>query len=518
MRGRSASTSERRVRQGVRGPWIYVALFALAVLGWSSGSVFSIDRWKEKRSLPPVQTTGPSLDSLNRALHRADKFIDGLYRPVGARIAVTSEYYGAPIRAYFPRQHEWVLAGEDSRAVVSRTESRFSTERFTASLKPAAKGGGQLVDVRIRWGYRQPWNRVTVANRGADAAIGPAVIYLGDWRLGRFTSGNVGAEQTLILRNAYRAVLRSFRYTARHGVQEAQNYYRYEGNRGRFHRLAELLRAYGFGLSYDLTAPIWGQGAQYGDGMPYDVNERGFSAYHDCKVELPATEAAYPYRSKICSISRHLYVALSRRDTLVPAAQAIHILNKYGDPLHTYQGGPPQTGLPTVVNPHAAAVASVNPVEVAGWLEAKFRRNGVGVPRCTLYSCDRSASGVRTFQFGALETLLGYRYGDAISRRYADAAAASMLRAQVGASGIVATDQGRYYRPAARGGFLLGWDRSYHEVLTKSLPSRLADTFEMPPEYTGVIASNSETTLTAYAFLSLYRCLRYSVGCSPQTR
>jgi hypothetical protein len=36
----------------------------------------------------------------------------------------------------------------------------------------------------------------------------------------------------------------------------------------------------------------------------------------------------------------------------------------------------------------------------------------------------------------------------------------------------------------------------------------------MPAEYTGLVVSNAETTLTAYAFLAGYRCARYGVGCA----
>jgi hypothetical protein len=40
-------------------------------------------------------------------------------------------------------------------------------------------------------------------------------------------------------------------------------------------------------------------------------------------------------------------------------------------------------------------------------------------------------------------------------------------------------------------------------------PLHEKDGASMPPEYTGIMASNSETTITAYAFLAAYRCLRY---------
>jgi hypothetical protein len=35
----------------------------------------------------------------------------------------------------------------------------------------------------------------------------------------------------------------------------------------------------------------------------------------------------------------------------------------------------------------------------------------------------------------------------------------------------------------------------------------------MPPEYLGPKPTDSETTFDAYAFLLVYRCARYGVGC-----
>jgi hypothetical protein len=41
----------------------------------------------------------------------------------------------------------------------------------------------------------------------------------------------------------------------------------------------------------------------------------------------------------------------------------------------------------------------------------------------------------------------------------------------------------------------------------------VADHFNMPPEYLGLRPTDSETGFDAYAFLALYRCARYQVGC-----
>jgi hypothetical protein len=52
----------------------------------------------------------------------------------------------------------------------------------------------------------------------------------------------------------------------------------------------------------------------------------------------------------------------------------------------------------------------------------------------------------------------------------------------------------------------------------RALVRGLYEQLDMPPEYRGVIPSNAETTLTAYAFLVRYRCERYGKGCrAPST-
>lgn len=167
----------------------------------------------------------------------------------------------------------------------------------------------------------------------------------------------------------------------------------------------------------------------------------------------------------------------------------------------------------------------VSALSLARDLEATFRKQGTGVPACLTrsYCFFGRASGVRTFQFGVLETLLGYRFGDGVGRSYADAVARIALGVQVGDDGLVHTQDTTYYRPAAVGSFYLNWDRRLRLSLGRSVPGRslargLYQRLDMPPEYRGLIASNAETTLTAYAFLVRYRCERYGVGCRAPVR
>jgi hypothetical protein len=77
------------------------------------------------------------------------------------------------------------------------------------------------------------------------------------------------------------------------------------------------------------------------------------------------------------------------------------------------------------------------------------------------------------------------------------------------------SDAGPLLRPAAVGSFYAAWDRRLRLASTAGVISKLSDSFNVPPEYRGAIASNSETSLTAYAFLTLYRCARFRAGCAP---
>jgi hypothetical protein len=134
-----------------------------------------------------------------------------------------------------------------------------------------------------------------------------------------------------------------------------------------------------------------------------------------------------------------------------------------------------------------------------------------------LICADGVASGVRTFQFGALETLLGYRHRDTTSRSYADAVARLALDVQIPGGGRFDLAGVSYRRPAYGGSFLANWNRARNfSTMRPGLTGVLGLAIgakEMEPEYVGIVPSNVEATTTAYAFLKLYRCLRFGVGC-----
>jgi hypothetical protein len=484
---------------------------------WSSSLV--LPSWtSESRVANAASARPPSLPELNRALARANRYLTGLYKPVGPGSAVFSEYYGLPLRVYVSGHKRWLLAGQRG-AVVSSPYAAFDMERSQVEFRSPGADSSATLEVTVDWDANRSGYTITIVNARFDDRRATADLYLGDTFLGRLGRENVGASFRRSFPSTDIGQLRSFRYTIRHAGQLARHYFAYRGENERATALANVMRHAGFALDYDLAAPIWAAGTRFRDQMPFDGGPGGPDAYHDCDARLPSSSRAYPYRSKVCE-ARRAYVWNSHGDTLVAAAQGIHLLNRYADPRRTVHNRRFPLGLPIGWDPRSSMPKAVSAISAARGLEATFREQGAGIPACLSrsYCFLGRASGVRTFQFGALETLLGYRFGDAVGRSYADAVARIALDVQVRDDSLVRAQNATFYRPAALGSFYLNWDRGRRLALGRSVPGRslargLYERLDMPPEYRGVIASNAETTLTAYAFLVLYRCERYGVGC-----
>jgi len=208
------------------------------------------------------------------------------------------------------------------------------------------------------------------------------------------------------------------------------------------------------------------------------------------------------YQSKVCKIGVAVYIEVSRNDLLTFSIQAMHILNKYGDPERSYLNGGNQQS---------------TPLNAAAALEQEFDQSHIGIPMCSPIGCNYGlASGVRTFNFGALETMLGYGYGRQKSRSHADAVARLALEVQVGDNDmLLMADGSTFYRPAQKGAFYLSWDGSMQYA--QNMPfgyEYLNDLLNMSSEYRGVLVSDMETSFNAYAFLVLYRCEKYKIGCA----
>ena len=297
--------------------------------------------------------------------------------------------------------------------------------------------------------------------------------------------------------------LKSLRYTIRHVTMMSVSEYRYRGQTARADRLATVVDQTGYDLGADVYSPVWGLGTDQPDDYMFAT-----AVYRDCTDptvadSMPQSPLFYPYQSKVCTIPTWGYVAMSREDPLVPLAQALHMMEKHGDPGRTYSDGE-----------HLRVTSQ----SLADSLEQRFRDQG-GIPECLPGSCDTaSTSTLRTALFGMLETDLGFNRGDEISRTYADAVAASVLEDQVGPDGMIPTTTlGTLYRPDQVGGFythVSGDVSGEPSSFTRRQMSSLAAALDIRPEYAGEIATNAETTLATYAFLVRYRCARYAVGCS----
>ncbi len=302
------------------------------------------------------------------------------------------------------------------------------------------------------------------------------------------------------------------RYTVRHGQQLARNSRHTMADHdlaARTGQTADLL-----GYPWDLYDPIYGLNADKPDDFVF-WNE----TYHDCDLLAQGkginnphpwgmatagtyVQTYYPYESKVC-LQRDTYILASRIDYLAPALQAIHILNKYGDPDHAYTN-------PSLLN---GLGLSVTPRVIARWLESKW--NGYGLPA---FGKDPAyASAVRTNVFAILETILGYKFGDITSRAYADQTMQILIQVQIGEApfpqyALETTEDGYLIRPNYAGAQFAGWTTggSYpYGMPPRQFIAELIDQLGMPSEVEGVAPSNLETTATYMQALRVYEFFRW---------
>jgi hypothetical protein len=482
-----------------------------------AGSVVAVvDRLGAATPPRPRPLAAPSLSTLNAAIARGEVFLGGLYKPLGRAGAVQSEHYGLPIRVRFGTQGPWVLLGQGdgspcppgrcpSATRIRTLATTYDSEAYELTFATPARADGLRLRADVDWGAGGDRYEVRVAVLGFDAPAAPAEVWLDDVRLGSFRPGPAAAGQPAVARRfPVRDVghLRSLRYTVRHATQLAWMHAVSRDDTARATALARFMLAAGFVPGRDLRAAIFGRGRDTPTDFGYR-HEPFLDAYGDCSLDPPATPRAYPYRSKACVADVRPYLLAARHDTLLPAIEALQALNRGESPDSRYRD---QSALLPMATTSASRTADV--------LERRFDRLGFGIPRCTPWACDtRRASALRTFAFGMLETTLGYRGGELARRPYADAVANLALSVQIGDDGVLRTADRVLYRPALRGGFLSYWDRDRRYLRPNGIAQSMADRFNMPPEYLGVRPTDSETGFDAYAFLVLYRCARYQVGC-----
>jgi len=482
-----------------------------------AGSIVAmVDRLGASTPPPPVPVTAPTLASLNGAIANGEQFLGGLYKPLGRAGAVQSEHYGLPIRVRFPGYGRWVLLGQGDNGTcepsacplptaIRSLESGYATEAYELRYATPSSADGLRLRARIDWDVGGGRYQVSVTALSFDDPATTAEVWLDDVRLGTFAAGPVDGQPPVLRRSfpiREAGHLRSFRYTVRHATQLAWLHAVSRNDHNRSTALARFMLKAGFVPGRDLRAAIFGRGRDAPRDFSYR-HEPFLDAYGDCQLDPPATPLAYPYRSKACVGNVQPYLLAARYDTLLPAIEALQALNRGESPDNAYRD---QSALLPMVTTSASRTADE--------LERHFDRLGFGVPRCTPLGCDRErASAVRTFTFGMLETVLGYSGGELDRRHYADAVANLALRIQIGEDGVVRAADRVAYRPALRGGFLSYWDADRRYLKPAGVVQAMADRFNMPPEYLGLRPTDSETGFDAYAFLALYRCAKYQVGC-----
>lgn len=501
--------------------WRYAVTFTalMGVLGFllAGGRVALRDQFNDANQLPAQ--AAPSLEELNRSIALGERYAKALYKPLPGDMAVQSEASGVPLKAHFVTDDTWVLLGEEEEAcpndgadcepttLIDPIETGNNDEKYNVTFSTNKKRGAFRATVSINWSFRPNQFQITLL---PIAVSEPVEIWLDEDRLTDFSPTKRGqsAHAFTVGQNSVRtAQMRMLRFTIRHATQEAYMYW-YSRDPKRAAALASFLERNRYTPGFDMRAPLFQIGensenspfnmSKLPDSLPFD--ER---AYPDCDHVAESSEFAYAYRSKVC-LFRDTYLDVGARDPFLQAWQALTTLEKYKDPDHDLPTG-------------GWWLQGDTPTEIAKHLQGQWNRTGYGIPKCTPFSCNEM-SGIRTSVFGALQTRLGYRYGNADSRKFADAAAKMILTAQVGTDGKIRMQAGTYYRPTQVGAYLAAWDTADARFTVPSAPQLVAGAAyfvtgeePIPPEYLGIVPSNSETSFDALGFLQLYRCEKYKV-------
>lgn len=485
------------------------ALLAIFVASIAVPSTMVLTRDNGNHDRPPTSVVAPSLEELNVSIELAERYLNALYKPLSSGQAVQSEASGVPLKAYFVQSNSWVLLGEDlqkcfsgecaaTTEIVLGSSSRTAEEyqvRFSGS---GAKNALEL-KVAIDWAAKRDNMLITLTPTKVEESV---EVWLDQYKLATYKkpdggSAIVNSPASWFFPLTDASSFRMLRYTVRHATQEAFMYWRDRGDKEKADALANFLFTNGYTPGYDMRAPLFGASGELPDDLPF--NE---AAYEDCD-HLPVSDRdAYAYKSKVC-LFVETYLNMGARDPFLQAWQALHTVVKYRNPDHE---------LPF----WSFWLQGSTPREVVEHLRGQWNRTGYGIPKCTPFSCDEM-SGIRTSVYGALETELGYRHGDPDARIFADAAAAATVRSQI-KNGLVRMKQGEFYRPMQTGAFAAAWDDETGRYVVPSTPVfvafvafKVTGEEPVPPEYSGIIPSNSETTFDGISFLWRYRCAKYGV-------
>jgi len=306
------------------------------------------------------------------------------------------------------------------------------------------------------------------------------------------------------------------RYTIRHACITAWKCWDAKDD-GRAWWLKHLCDDFGFEL--DIYDPMY----NYSSNWPQDRWCFDPDAYRDCGItetlprDLGGTHKAhyYPFESKVCWARGSCgipgtYIWLSQRDRLVPILQATHILTKYGNPNYSYLS-------PKDDGSYTTPTEVARDMEQNCWAGGGSPGSGYGI---NVWGQDTAyASAVRTNAFMVLETLLGYKYNDTVSKAYADRMADVLIQVQWGSPPFnplqgETAEYGVLTRPY-QGGQLLGWKPGsgyQYSLPPKSWLSAVIDWLSMPNEELDFVPSNTESTTTYLQALRVYLRHKYSVS------
>lgn len=224
---------------------------------------------------------------------------------------------------------------------------------------------------------------------------------------------------------------------------------------------------WGNDIEADVHAPLFNMANSKRSDFIYQT---GAPTYRDCGVQHDGCPNWWPqdryrgqstagwgfsHRSKVCFWEGG-YTWILAQDPLGLQAQAIHTLNKTGNPNHVFYDAWP------ALVPNKP---TLTPVGIAKWMKDNYYRAGVGATmwNVPVIGGDQRISSLRTNQFLILTTLLGYKYRVAGWAAYADELANILCQVSVGgntqpAYGVKTAELGNITRPDYWGAQMYVWD------------------------------------------------------------
>jgi len=464
------------------------------------------------------------------AVQRATQYIDSLYKDQGTW-AVMGEYPALPLSlmtyrdgTFYVHPCGWAYHWTDALGVHHWKGFWDFFDVVTAGERWEGKYGAEDLNEYFGespdWDYKEPRIEVTYEPYSADSTKMRAFFGTGEW-VGAYRGWLVfgdkviykfeGKCETIGINREF--ITKSYgrfpanRYTLRHGSQLASKHYWFDSIhpdwKDRALKLIKELDLYGF--TYDIYDPIYRMSDGLDDGFFFTTQ-----AYHDCDVywDLPKVLHCYPYWSKV-NLNRGLYIMESQFDPLINSLQAIHAMNKYNSPDKKDTWGP--FGNTARGYLRTGFVGVCPPGWVCTWIPVEQRWvDGMGIEYPS-----GSYSTTRLAAFLIAEAEMGYGFGDSTAKTYADKAAEILLELQWGRHlrGIGETyEDGVINRPDHDGGFYVLYEAG--EVYPFRLGRagflrEFTDQFAMPPEFTGPVPTNLESTLLAIRALLIYHAYKY---------